>query len=197
MKLKVFIVTLLLAFSMPLMAQGLLSGSSPTSENKKSSIGYSAKGDWAVFIPIPMAVNFSNYSMRWGGSIGKYLSNHSSLMIGFMYNDGKTKMKTIGSSGYTTTKILETGSIIVPLTYSLGIFKPDGFNIQLQGGIAYNYVTSMKLGSDKYDLSNVDRGAFSGHVRLVLSYLAGIFVEYDFPFKDGDGIVMYGLDINW
>lgn len=195
MNLKALAVTLLLAVSPSLMAQSLLSGAKTSAEDKGES--YNAKGDWAVFVQVPMAVNFSNYSMRYGGSIGKYVSNHSSLMGGFMYNLGRSKFETVSTYGYPTTKTMETNSIIIPITYSYSIFNPSGFNIQLQGGIAYNYVTSMKLGSDRYDLSNVDRGAFSGHVRLVLSYLGGIFVEYDFPFEDGDGIVMYGFDFNW
>lgn len=198
MKLKVLVVSLLLALSPSLTAQNMLTGTQPPSENKKIGQDYSAKGDWAVFLMFPLAVNFSNYSMRYGGSLGKYVSDHSSLMTGFMYNNGKSDFKTIGASGYATTKTMKVNSIIIPFTYSYSIFgHTKGFDIKLQAGFSFNYVTSMKLDSDNYDLGNVDRSGFSGHVRVVLSYLAGLFVEYDFPFEDGDGMMMYGFCFDW
>lgn len=132
------------------------------------------------------------FSYKPSLQIGSYLTDHLSWLIGVGYNMTSSEIKTYSASGKPTTQTLYTNTLTFPLSLNLTLGDKDKFwNMKIQGGVNYNYILSMELGSDKMDLDGTDRSGFSGHIRCVLFSL--LFGEYNFPFGDGKGAFTFGL----
>lgn len=134
------------------------------------------------------------WAFRQEVQFGSYLTNHFSWLIGIGHNESHADFKTVSQSGSSTTKEMKTTSLTFPLTLNYTLGNPSKMmNLKLQGGVTYSYVLSMKIGSDKQNLSGISRGGFYAHLRMIL--MDFVFAEYDIPFKGGDGAFLFGISI--
>lgn len=134
-----------------------------------------------------------NFTYRPVIQYGTYLTKHLSWMFGVGYDMNRVKFQTMDLSGNTITQKIKTRTLTLPLTLRYG-FGSDVHFAQLHAGVSYNYITSMRIGGVKQDLSGLDRGYFSGHVRLTALML--FFLEYEYVFNGGGSIFYYGLCID-
>ena len=125
---------------------------------------------------------------------GTYLTDHISWLIGLGYDMNRVKYEMMSLSGQTVTQKVKTRTLSVPLTlrYALG---SDVHFAQIHAGVSYNYITSMRIAGEKQDLTGMQRGYFSGHVRL--SALMLFFLEYEYAFNGGGGLFSFGLCIDF
>lgn len=168
----------------------IVSGNSDTISSSAKN-----KGTMALYMT-PLGLHFKEgaWAFRQEIQFGTYLTDHFAWLVGIGHHISHADFKTITPAGYPTTKDMQINSLNFPLTLNYTLGNPRKMaNIQLQGGITYNYVIAMKIGSDKQNLSGMDRGGFYAHLRAVLMKL--FFVEYDIPFKGGDGAFYFGLSI--
>lgn len=111
---------------------------------------------------------------------GSYFTRHFAWYVGGGYSLYFADTQKLDKYGRWQKASMSMESIIFPLSLSIVAGNPDKFyNVKFQGGITYSYLMSVKISSDKMDLSGMDRGGFSGHVRVILfSFLSA---QYDFP----------------
>lgn len=192
MKLKLLVVSLLLVASSSLMAQGFLSGSTPTSVN-----GNSASGDGSH----ESKRTVMGGSLRWALSEGA-TGYGFQYELGFRLAQGKPVFALVGleyaSSNSkvdigTTHAVVSISALNIPITLGYRFGNPEEFDLFLQGGIRYGFLLSAKYNGDSM-LSQMDRSSFSGIVRAAAGYASiRFFVEYGFPFGSGDGVWSIGL----
>lgn len=151
------------------------------------------KGMMAVYCT-PLGLHFEDgaWAFRQELQFGSYLTDHFSWLIGMGHNQSHADFNTITPTGHPTTKDMHISSLTFPLTLNYTIGSPKKMTtVKLQAGVTYSYVLSMKIGSDKQNLSGMDRGGFYAHLRMALLDL--LFIEYDIPFKGGDGSFFFGI----
>ena len=154
------------------------------------------KGQTVNFLSFGFHVGDNAFTWRPQLQLGSYLSDHISWMIGVGYYMGSSDFKTVTNAGNPTTKKMRVNTLTIPLSLGYTIGDPNTMlNMQINAGVSYDYIMSMTLGGDKYDMNGIDRGGFCGHVRLSIFSL--LFLEYGFPFNNGDGALYYGIGWNF
>lgn len=91
----------------------------------------------------------------------------------------------------------ESHSLRIPFGVDYLIGNTQGWNLDIYGGVAWNYLLVMSYNGDRYDLSEYDRTSWNGSFRIAAGHKDFyLFGQYDFSFQSGGGGAWY-IGIGW